>query len=970
MKKNLALILALVMLMGTVFSVIPMAAATDATPSAVAASYEPKISYASVSYSDEMYVKFAVPAAALGEGEAVKLLVWGQGASDAYSFKEDGKTVLVSDGEVTISEKNYYVYKYEGLAAADMTKIIAVRPVLTKTWSEEKTTVVTPEEKNEAGEVIKPAETKTEIITHEDVITYGEVVEYSVLEYVATAKGEFEGIAALPAEVLAMLDAMVEFGAIAQEFSGKDYEFLANDELGKIWYTPVINGVKGAKVFGGFFKKGAESVSVSAPHLDEYKFVGFVDAEGKEIGDFDNYLDNGLQMAVPAEGDLELNVAYSTYYMISADPNLAAERKVLGWTSGKNNFSLGMGGMNINASSGNDTAISESDPTYYAPYHEDFNFCGLAVVQDPYSTDANENTYRISGNNSYALMLSGAALDNANGWKLSMQPDLAAPGFGDTVPGIVTIDFSLACGPNGELPNFGYIDLRSNSASGDIMNIGKFSDGKFLLVNDDPATATIEHIVCPTPVSAKGYTRFCIIIDAINEVCYVYAAAEGGELVYQAQSSSLQKKGKHVNKSWLEVLLDVDRLEWKGDKYASTRMTAEEKQMLADLDGDGIGETPMYTGSYEVIETTGEDGKVTTTIKNSEDFKVNKAAVQWFYENYCAYYLKSIGTYVGSPIEVLPQSFDMFDVDANDVSADTTYTKNSQIWFQNWGDEVYTNASKLNWPAGDYNFGGIGINTSDPANGPNENKILNYAGVDVIADPYQEGNKVYSFNGNLGAVLWQAGNTSTAGIRPAYTQALKISSRAPGFFNGSVVPVITYDMTVGGNGYDRMLETDTIRLRGASATWVHLYKIAADGEIIVCQANADKSAVEYINTGVYVSKSGYTRIVAEVDCANEEFRLFAAEEGKGLERIATVDALWVTGKAPVTDAYKAFDSWMAMAKVLDRTEILIAAGAANALTETELATVETLDAAAAQNLYRQYRALLIKDWDSYLGLAK
>ena len=44
MKKNLALILALVMLMGAVFSVIP-AAAAEAKASA---SYEPKVSYANI----------------------------------------------------------------------------------------------------------------------------------------------------------------------------------------------------------------------------------------------------------------------------------------------------------------------------------------------------------------------------------------------------------------------------------------------------------------------------------------------------------------------------------------------------------------------------------------------------------------------------------------------------------------------------------------------------------------------------------------------------------------------------------------------------------------------------------------------------------------------------------------------------------------------------------------------------------
>ena len=70
MKKNLALILALVMLLSTVFAVVPMAAEAEATPPAAASEYEPKISYANINYSDKMYMMFAVPApATLNEGD-------------------------------------------------------------------------------------------------------------------------------------------------------------------------------------------------------------------------------------------------------------------------------------------------------------------------------------------------------------------------------------------------------------------------------------------------------------------------------------------------------------------------------------------------------------------------------------------------------------------------------------------------------------------------------------------------------------------------------------------------------------------------------------------------------------------------------------------------------------------------------------------------------------------------------------
>ena len=938
MKKNLALILALVMLMGTIFSVIP-AAAAEATAST---SYEPKISHANINYSDKMYMMFAVPAptSSIGEGNTVNLLVWNGIESEAYSLKDQNVELLSAEADKALIDGAWhYVFKYAGLTAADMTKIISARPVIVNTWEETVKVEISPEEKNEAGEVIKEAVYEDQIVVHKDAVVYGDLVEYSVLEYVATAKGEFGG-EALADEVLATLDAMLVFGGLAQKYSTGSYDFLADDELGKIWYTPVINGVAGEKVFGGFFKKGAEFATVEAPHFDDYAFETFVDAEGNELYDADGLADNGTQVFAPVDGDVELFANYGPKMMVSANPNDAIDRKVLTrYDLGTgNNFNHNIGGLAFQAGSGPDG-------------EGDFQFFSLSVVQDPFSDDPEENTYRIASNCSHMIALG----NSTNDWKFSMKPS-AVPGFGDTAAAIATIDFTIARGPDGEMPPTGRISLRSNTNK-NISVIGNFnSDGYFLLRNDDPTTAdVIESVVCPTPVAENGYTRYCLVIDFAKEIVYVFASNADGELVYQAQSHNIEHyaTGSHWNASWMSIAATLDRIEFMGDRFAGVKMTAEEKEMLADLDGDGVGETPMYTGE-------------------GDSMVVNKAAVEWFHNNYRSFYMKEFKSYVGSPVEVIPQSFDMYDIDANSATATT---KNSQLQVTNFGDE-HLKGDQLGT-----NFGGLGINTSDPKNPDlntfnQDNLVLNYAGVDIIDDPYQAGNKVYSYNGNLQTVLWHADTIRNGTIRPAYVDSLKISTRAPGFFTGSIIPVITYDMTVGGNGYDRMLETDTIRLRGASATYVHLFKIAADGSILVCEPNAEYTDVIFVDTGVDVRKDGYTRIVAEVDCGNEQFRLYAADEGEPLQLIATIDTLWITSTSLSHNTEKSktnpksFDTWMAMAKVIDRTEIMIDWFGANELTAEELATVDTIDAAAAQSLYRAYRALLIKDWDSYLGRAK
>ena len=276
----------------------------------------------------------------------------------------------------------------------------------------------------------------------------------------------------------------------------------------------------------------------------------------------------------------------------------------------------------------------------------------------------------------------------------------------------------------------------------------------------------------------------------------------------------------------------------------------------------------------------------------------------------------------------------MYNVNANDATAET---KNSQLYAANFGDEEF--ASKLNLTGG-LKFGGIGINTSAPV----ATDVFSYAGVDVIDDPYQTGNKVYSFNGNLPAVLWQAENIKNAGTRPAYTQALKISTRAADQF--AATPVITYDMVLGGNGYTRMLETDTLRFRGGSNVYVHLFKIAADGSILACVPNETYTDSTFVDTNANGKLNGYTRVVAEVDCANKTFKIYAADEGAELQCVYTSSALWITSTAlshnvegtsvnPISE-YNA--DWMTMASKLDRTEILMATEGLNTLTAEEIAS--------------------------------
>ena len=933
MKKNLALILALVMLLSTVFAVVPMAAETEATPPAAASEYEPKISFANVNYSDKLYVMFAVPAPAadLGEGVEVKLLVWAsKDDTAAYSFNDQNVAKLSAEAEkATIGGAQYLVFKYDALTAADMTNIIAARPIIL------------------SGE--------------KDVLYYGDIIEYSVLEYVAAANGAF-GAAALADDVLAMLDSMLTFGGFVQKFSGKSYDYLANDDLAKIWYVPVISGVAGEKVFGGFFKKGAELATISNPYLEGYKFLNFTDDKGNVVIDTDGLGSNGTQVLVSGEGalsldengDLVINANYDTYYFYRPDANKATDPSTNMYEEGSGNkWTSDKGGLGINLGKGEDEG--------------DFNYGALDVIADPYQPG--EKVYRIVGNMKHNM----GPGDTTNDWKVSLIPS-KVPGFNDTIAPVLTVDIIVARGANGEMLRTGNINLRS--ASNGETSIGYFrNDGTFALYNGE-GTVTLDAKVAET-----GYSRFVFVVDFAQEIIFAFAAENAAdELVYQAATSTpkFSNKGKHVAENpWIEWGNTLDRLEWWGQ--AGNNFTEEEKNggLLADLNGDGVGETPMIkdgVNNKDAIKWCFENYKPTMLVKeycayagspvdvpvHEHEFvrgkcacgsqdpnyvpEIDAATAQAMYRQYRALLIKDWDSYLGyagKSVETI------YNIDANTANVPS---KNSQQLTTNFTDDKLATYYKgEGYDGKTLTLGGLGMNAAQVDN----TNPLQYAGIDVIDDPYYTGegaNKVYSFNGgvvkggqSLGALLWHGKLTKNAA--EAYVGSLSATKLE----SWATTPVITYDMTVGGNGYDRMLETDTIRFIGYSAkAYVHLFKIAADGSILICKPNADYTDAEFVDTGVDVKKNGWTRIVAEVDFAKKTFKLYAADEGAELVLLGTVsDNLWITksgishGAATPNTDYKDAADWLTLATKLDRTEIMTAAGEANVFTEAEKMTADS-----------------------------
>ena len=427
MTKSFALVLALIMVFGCLFSVAPMADEGSATPPAEtpAEKYVPEIAYSNVNYTAGLTLMFAVPApASLDEGASVKVVVWEE-PSALYSYNEAVTTdaaaaialaIEAESAKATIGGKEYLVFKYEGFTADMMTDVIYARPV-----------------------VVSAAGKAT---------AYGDVIDYSIVEYVKSAKGEIEGTTALGnADVLALLDSMVSFGSVAQVYLRGDEVytpngFFADDDVNEIWITPVVAGQTCAKVLGGFFKYTEGGfATVYAPFYDGLKITAYKDAAGAVIEDANQSSAlSAIGFQVPAvDGDVNITIEYSVVPIrnitadvfglgfsanntgtdsLAGDPDIIADYKVK--FASATSFLFGDGKCNFSG------AASVLDTNGRYNY-----FNGIKTVPNPSNPD--DLVFMITSTNTPTLEFSATKANT----------DFNGFGYGDTVEDALTIEFEI-----------------------------------------------------------------------------------------------------------------------------------------------------------------------------------------------------------------------------------------------------------------------------------------------------------------------------------------------------------------------------------------------------------------------------------------------------------------------------------------------------------------------------------------------
>ncbi len=505
MKTKIALLLLVVMLVGCVFAVPSFAEEASAV-----SIYKPEITYTNIAYTEGLVVMFAVPAtASLADGEKLEVLVWDSRLSaDAFSYNDAYRELLSAEADkATIGGVEHYVYKYDKLTAQMMTDVIYARPVYTDS---------------------------------KGLRTYGDVIDYSVVEYVKVANGEFDGFAGLAEDKKNVLNSLLNFGATAQIYLGDDGDpytpngYLANDTLNKLWIVPVVGGVEQEKVFAGFFKyeEGVE-VTVNAPIYDSYIEQSYVDLEGNPIEDV-NAREAGLQI-IASNGDITVKCNYTVESFNNFAPtaaDLAAGAAVDNLAGNSFDF-LGFGKV------ANLSNVLEGNK-----YHS------FRVVADP--TDETNAVVKWTANYYSALYLT--AFKNSQTF----------PGFGDTVYPVITVEVEFGR-VNGKIITTGGLRLRhdlngqnninifSTSSDGTIyLNVAQKDDNGQYVFMDKGAVVTEGgncRLDIPVGVVAEeGMSKFAFTFDFRTGMVYGYAEDENGEM-------KLTASGEHsFGRGWYNLV--------------------------------------------------------------------------------------------------------------------------------------------------------------------------------------------------------------------------------------------------------------------------------------------------------------------------------------------------------------------------------------------------------------------------------
>ncbi len=247
MKKSLKRILIIAVAVLMICAAVVVAIVASDVAKQNSAEVELKIYGANLSFSDSVYIKYAIDYKNV-DIEDITMLIWTEPQTEYVKGTE--KAVL-SNGYVDPEVGDYVIFDYKELAAKQMTDVVYARAY------------------------VKVGNTEY----------YSAPKKYSILQYAYNMMGKTSSPSS-DEKLIALLADMLNYGALAQKYTNYKTDTLATDEFVQV------------KLSGGTFEDGfnhglykvGTSLTITAPTSDEdFSFVGWRNSAGEIVSSNANY---------------------------------------------------------------------------------------------------------------------------------------------------------------------------------------------------------------------------------------------------------------------------------------------------------------------------------------------------------------------------------------------------------------------------------------------------------------------------------------------------------------------------------------------------------------------------------------------------------------------------------------------------------------------------------------------------------
>ena len=241
MKKSLKRVLIISAIVLLISAAVVVAIFASDAISQKKADVEISIYGTNLSFSDSVYIKYAVDFRGV-QASDVTMLIWNEPQTEYVKGTED---CVLDNGYVDLSVGPYAIFDYKELAAKQMTDVVYARAY------------------------VKVGDTEY----------YSAPKKYSVLQYAYNMMGK-TAVGSDDEKLVALLGDMLEYGALAQKYTNYRTDSLATDDFVQI---KLAGGTLEDGFNHGLYKKGT-SVQITAPAADEdFNFVGWRNAAGEIV---------------------------------------------------------------------------------------------------------------------------------------------------------------------------------------------------------------------------------------------------------------------------------------------------------------------------------------------------------------------------------------------------------------------------------------------------------------------------------------------------------------------------------------------------------------------------------------------------------------------------------------------------------------------------------------------------------------